>query len=140
MKNPNYKYYQPNRKDLKDKYGDCTVRALSKALALSWLEAFELTIPYCKAYQCTNIFDMPRAKVNEVMEALGFEYTGVSNAKGSKRPTVASFARSHKVGRYIVNTAGHEVAVVDGIYYDTWDSGFKSLYGYYYLKDSALNG
>ena len=27
-----YKYYQPNKKDLKDKYGDCTIRALSKAL------------------------------------------------------------------------------------------------------------
>lgn len=26
-----YKYYQPNSKDLKDKYGDCVIRALTKA-------------------------------------------------------------------------------------------------------------
>lgn len=126
-----YKYYQPNRKDLKDQYGDCTIRALSKALGVTWLEAFELTIPYCKEYQCTNIFDMPRNLVNEVMSKLGFRYHGVSNTKGSKRPTVASFARSHKTGVYIANVAHHVVTIVDGVYYDKWDCGSKSLYGYY---------
>ena len=126
-----YKYYQPNRKDLKDKYGDCTIRALSKALGVTWLEAFELTIPYCKEYQCTNIFDMPHDLEAQVMNKLGFRYYGVSNAKGSKRPTVASFARSHKAGVYILNVANHEVAVIDGVYYDTWDCGYKSQYGYY---------
>ena len=126
-----YKYYQPNRKDLKDKYGDCTIRALSKALGVTWLEAFELTIPYCKEYQCTNIFDMPHDLEAQVMSQLGFKYYGVSNARGSKRPTVASFARSHKTGVYILNVANHEVTVIDGVYYDTWDCGYKSLYGYY---------
>ena len=126
-----YKYYQPNRKDLKDKYGDCTIRALSKALGVSWIEAFELTIPYCKEYQCTNIFDMPEKLTTQIMSKLGFVYHGISNAKGSKRPTVASFARSHKTGVYLLNVANHEVTVIDGVYYDTWDCGYKSLYGYY---------
>jgi hypothetical protein len=126
-----YKYYQPNRKDLKDKYGDCTIRALSKALNVSWIEAFELTIPYCKEYQCTNIFDMPHNLEAEVMSKLGFEYHGISNKSGSKRPTVESFARTHKSGVFIANVANHEVAIVDGVYYDTWDCGYKSLYGYY---------
>ena len=26
-----YKYYQPNKKDIKDNYGDCVVRALTKS-------------------------------------------------------------------------------------------------------------
>ena len=30
MASRNYKYYQPNDKDLKDQYGDCVVRALTK--------------------------------------------------------------------------------------------------------------
>lgn len=126
-----YKYYQPNDKDLKNKYGDCTIRALSKALNVSWIEAFEITIPYCKEYQCTNIFDMPPNLEAQVMRRLGFEYHGISNKRGTKRPTVESFARTHKRGVYIVNVANHEVAIVDGVYYDTWDCGFKSLYGYY---------
>lgn len=126
-----YKYYQPNRKDLKDKYGDCTIRALSKALNVSWIEAFELTIPYCKEYQCTNIFDMPHNLEAEVMSKLGFKYYGISNKSGSKRPTVAGFAKTHNKGVFILNVANHEVAVIDGVYFDTWDCGSKSLYGYY---------
>lgn len=32
MASRNYKYYQPNDKDLKDQYGDCVVRALTKVM------------------------------------------------------------------------------------------------------------
>lgn len=127
----NFKYYQPNDKDLKDKVGDCQVRALSKVLGLSWLEAFDLTIPICREMQTYTIFDSELNKTKEAMARLGFEYTGISNKKGSKRPTVKSFAMSHPKGKYIVSVAHHVVAVVDGMYYDTWDSGYKSLYGYY---------
>ena len=128
-----YVYFQPNKKDLKDKYGDCTIRALSKALNLTWLEAFDLTIPYCREYQCSNIFNLPSNIEREILEKIGFKYTGVSNKKGTKRPTVSSFADDHKKGTYILNVANHEVACVDGCYYDTWDSGRCSLYGYYEL-------
>lgn len=126
-----YKYYQPNKKDVKDKYGDCTIRALTKALGVSWLEAFDITIPFCREYQTPNIFNLPCKEEKEIMQRLGFAYTGVTNKKGSRRPTVAEFARQHKKGRYILNVANHEVAVVDGDYFDTWDSGTCSLYGYY---------
>ena len=134
MVNRYYKYYQPNDKDLKDKTGDCQVRALSKALNISWLEAFDLTIPICRRLQTYTIFDGNHEKTVEAMQDLGFAYTGVSSKKGSKRPTVKEFAKSHPTGRYIVKVAHHVVAVVDGVYYDTWDSGYKSLYGYYELK------
>lgn len=134
MTNKYYKYYQPNKLDLKDEYGDCTIRALSKVLNITWLEAFDLTIPYCREYQTPNIFNVPTMIERDIMKKLGFDYYGVSNKKGTKRPTVKEFAKSHKQGRYILNVANHEVAVVDGIYYDTWDSGFKSLYGYYEYK------
>ena len=30
-----YVYYQPNKKDLKDKVGDCQIRALSKTLEMA---------------------------------------------------------------------------------------------------------
>lgn len=126
-----FKYYQPNKKDLKDSYGDCTVRALSKALGITWLEAFDLMIPICRREQVSNIFDAPSKIEREWLKELGFEYHGVSNKKGSKRPTVDSFAKDHPTGTFIANVANHEVAVVDGMYYDTWDCGFKSLYGYY---------
>lgn len=126
-----FEYYQPNDKDLKDKYGDCTIRALSKALEVSWLEAFDLMIPLCREAQVANIFGAPSNIEREIVCKLGFTYTGVSNKKGTKRPTVWQFAKDHPKGHYILNVANHEVACVDGKYFDTWDSGDKSLYGYY---------
>lgn len=132
-----YKYYQPNEKDLKDKYGDCTIRALSKALGLSWLETFDLTIPYCREYQTPNIFNVDNKTEQKIMNRLGFIYHGISNKKGSKRPTVIEFSKEHKSGTYILNVANHEVTVIDGDYYDTWDSGHKRLYGYYEKKSEV---
>ena len=64
----------------------------------------------------------------------GFEYVGISNKKGTTRPTVESFTKEHKEGTYILRVANHIVASVDGMYYDTWDSGHKSLYGYWIKK------
>lgn len=126
-----YVYFQPNKKDLKDKTGDCQVRAFCKALNLTWVEAFDLTIPICRELQTYTIFDSNHEKTVEAMKQIGFEYHGVSNGKGSKRPTIDSFAKDHPKGTYIVKVAHHVVAVVDGQYFDTWDSGYKSLYGYY---------
>lgn len=128
-----YEYYQPNKKDLKDSYSDCQVRALSKALGVTWLEAFDLTIPICREMQTYTIFGGSCEIGKKSLAKLGFEYHGVSNKKGTKRPTVDSFAKEHPTGRYIAKVASHVVAVVDGKYYDTWDSGDKSMYGYYEL-------
>ena len=126
-----FKYFQPNEKDLKDKVGDCQVRAFCKALDLTWLEAFDLTIPICRELQTYTIFDGCRSMTREAMDRLGFDYTGISNKKGTKRPTVKSFAKDHRDGTYIVVVANHVVAVKDGFYWDTWDSGECSLYGFY---------
>lgn len=136
MRNKRYVYYQPNKKDLKDKVGDCQIRALSKALDCSWLEAFDLTIPICREAQTYTIFDGALNLEKESMAKLGFRYTGISNKKGSKRPTVLSFAKDHPNGRYILKVAHHVVACVDGKYYDTWDCGYKSLYGYYLKEEN----
>ena len=115
MASRNYKYYQPNDKDLKDNYGDCVVRALTKVTGKSWPEAFEALLPYAIELQC-----MPNSQVCY-----------------EKRPTVDRFAKDHKAGTFFLNVANHCVAVVNGIYYDTWDSGQKCLYGYWERQEAA---
>lgn len=126
-----YQYYQPNKKDLKDTYGDCVIRALTKVTGKSWLEVFDELLPYARELQC-----MPNSKPAYETYLLnnGFEYVGVSNKKGTKRPTVESFTKAHKEGTYILRVANHIVASVDGVYYDTWDCGSKSMYGYWVKK------
>ena len=127
-KNKYYQYYQPNKKDLKDKYGDCVIRALTKVLNMEWMEVFEDMIPFCREYQALH---NNQIVYTEYLKSKGFKYVGISNKKGSKRPTPKTFAKAHKIGTYFVTVANHVVAIVDGIYYDTWDSGEKSMYGYW---------
>lgn len=129
-KSKRFQYYQPNKKDLKDEYGDCQIRALSKALDCTWIEAFDKLIPYMREEQCNGI-GVTVATSSRILGHFGFAYHGISNAKGTKRPTVDSFAKDHPTGTYILRVANHVVAVVDGKYFDTWDSGARSLYGYY---------
>ena len=123
-----YKYYQPNKQDLKDQQPDCVIRALTKVLDVTWLEAFESLIPYARKLQTTLTC---RQCYEKYLFDEGFKYVGISNRKGSKRPTVKSFSASHKTGTYFLNLANHTVAVVEGIYYDTWDCGNCCLYSYY---------
>ena len=127
-KSTRWKYYQPNKKDLKDNYGDCVIRALTKILSMEWIEVFEELLPYARELQC-----MPNGKpcYEKYLKDKGFKYTGISNKKGTKRPTVQSFAKEHKEGIYFLRVANHVVSVVDGYFYDTWDSGDCSLYGYW---------
>lgn len=134
-----YQYYQPNEKDAQDRYGDCTIRALSKAFDCTWLEAFRKEIPFCEQYQTSNIFDVPVKTRNEIFDQLGFDYTGISNGAGADRPTVKEFAKSHRHGTYIANVAKHVVCIKDGKYYDTWDSGDKSLYGYFTKREDGAS-
>ena len=122
--------------DLRDEFYDDPIRALSKVLNMSWLEVFDEIIPLARDLQCS--FNEKACYERYLMDK-GFVYVGISNKKGSKRPTVESFAeftgRILKGSRYFVNIANHNVAIVDGIYYNTWDCGHKSLYGFWCLPE-----
>lgn len=129
-----YQYYQPNKKDLKDTQGDCVIRALTKALNEDWTTIFDKLVPIARENMC-----MPNSQTcwEPFLASNGFEYHGISNAKGTKRPTVESFTKEHKTGVYVLRVAHHIVCVADGKYYDTWDSGYKSLYGYWEMKNNG---
>ena len=49
--------------------------------------------------------------------------------------TVSDFARDHPSGEYLLATNGHVVAVVDGQYCDSWDSGAE-IPIYYWRKET----
>lgn len=66
MASRNYKYYQPNDKDLKDQYGDCVVRALTKVMSKTWMQVFDDLISYAKKLQC-----MPNGQSWKNTEARG---------------------------------------------------------------------
>lgn len=124
--------YQPNPKGEKaKKTGDCTIRAITKIEQISWIEAFDKLVEIAR-----QNFDLPNSMntIEEYLTQQGYEKVAIKAEKGSTRPTIYSFAEEHKTGTYLLRVAHHVVAVVDGHYFDSWDSGRKSLYSYYIKK------
>lgn len=128
--NNKWKYYQPNKKDIKDEVGDCAIRAFTKALNKSWLEVFDDLIYYAREHQC--LLNQKPAYQDYLINE-GWHYQ--SNGKISKTKTVLKFCKLHNQGTYIlyikVGYRTHLVTVADGIYYDTWDCGNYCVYGYW---------
>lgn len=112
-----YKYYNPNPAG--HSVGDCVIRAICKATGGSWDKIYtELAVTGME------LADMPSA--NAVWGAYLHRKGYVRTALPDKCPicyTVADFAGEHPRGTYILALSGHVVAVMDGNYYDAWDSG-----------------
>jgi len=52
--------------------------------------------------------------------------------------TVQDFCNEHPVGKYLLAIGSHVVAVQDGNYFDTWDSGDELPI--YYWQKGDMNG
>ena len=95
--------------------GDCTVRAISKALDQDWETTFIGLV--LEAYR---LCDMPSSDAvwGSYLRSKGFTRQLIPDGY-----TVETFAERYPRGTYILAIQGHVVCVVDGDYYDTFDSG-----------------
>lgn len=109
--------YNPN--PAKNNVGDCTVRAISKALSQDWDQTYAGLTAY--GYMLS---DMPSA--NHVWGAYlrrnGF-IRHIVDDKNCDIYTVNDFCVDNPHGVYVLAVSGHVVCAVNGYYYDTWDSG-----------------
>lgn len=111
-----WKYYNPNPAGRM--VGDCSVRAISAALDVSWDEAFDLL-----ALNSKEMCDMPSsdAVIGSVLRQHGF----VRSIIPSSCPdcyTVGEFADNFDRGIYVLGTGNHVVCVRNGVVMDSWDS------------------
>lgn len=126
-----YQYFQPNEKDKKGNASDCVVRALCFATNRSWEDVYtELCKIGLKKHR------MPNNKLvyNQFLKNHGFLYQGIKIEAGTPRDTVTKFSSNHNDGKfiYILRCAHHIVASTQGNYFDSWDSGLRSVYAYWY--------
>ena len=121
--------YQPNKK--RKRGNDCTIRAMMKLTGLSWLEVY-WGVCLCGAI----IQDMP--STNDVwaewLIGMGYERTEVPNYCPNCY-TVDDFCADHPEGKFLVTVPKHVVCVVDGDYYDLFDSGDETVIAYWTRKD-----
>ena len=127
-----WKRYNPNRYGRKTT--DCSVRAIAKALGLTWQEAFGLI-----ADRASEVEDMPDANHvwGSVLEAHGFRRFIIPNTCPDCY-TIREFAIDHPTGMFVVGTGTHVVTVIDGDWYDAWDSGNEVPIYYYWRSDYGL--
>ena len=122
-----YIYYNPN--PIGKRVGDCSVRAISKALNMSWDDAY-ITISEC-GYQ---LGDMPSADYvwGEVLKQHGFTRHIIPNSCPNCY-TAEMFCQDHPQGVYVLGFGNHVCTVVDGNIYDSWDSS-NQVPIYYWRK------
>ena len=120
------RYYQPNPS--KKLQGDCVVRAMTKAMDKDWDAVY---VDLCKLGMEIKAMPNDKDTWKKYLDDNGFIYHKISVKRGSKRGTVAEFATKNKKGTFVLQVANHIVTCQDGYYYDTWDCGGHSLYGYW---------
>ncbi len=116
-KKMSYAYYQPNPAG--KSVGDCTVRAISKALGQTWEETYVgLSLEGFKRGELLNA-DSVRGPY---LKSHGFTRHWMPDDCPDCY-TVADFAADHPHGMFILSMPGrHVVTVADGQFWDSWDS------------------
>ena len=126
-------YVSYNANSEGNKSSDCTVRAIFMALNQPW-EATYAGV----AVEGMRMLDMPSANAvwGSYLRKKGFVREILPNTCPDCY-TVEDFCRDNPTGTYILALSGHVVAVIDGKYYDTWDSGGEIPIYYWYRKDDV---
>lgn len=111
--------------------GDCSVRAISKALKIDWETAYMLIV--------TNGYymgDMPSADSvwGSVLRQNGFYRKAIPNYCPDCY-TVKDFCADHPYGTFVLGFGGHVATVVNGNLYDSWDSSNEIPVYVWYRKD-----
>lgn len=122
-----------NKNPLRKKVGDCVVRAISTILDTDWDTAYTGIMLEGFAMK-----DMPSANNvwGEFLNRSGYERKIIPSTC-TFCYTIRDFCEDHPTGRFIVATGSHVVAVIDGDYYDTWDSG-DEVPVYYWEKVNGV--
>lgn len=122
-----WKYF--NNNPFKLNVGDCTVRAICAATGMDWYTAHKALCDLS-----ADLGDMPSA--DRVFRAL-LEQMGFSKIRIIDRCpdcfTVSDFAKAHPRGVYILGPHEHVVTVIDGDWWDSWDSG-NTVPTYYFRR------
>lgn len=110
---------------------DCTVRAISTVLNQTWEQTYAGMVVEGMA-----IYNMPSANVvwSNYLKRKSFKrYIIPDNLPEDY--SVRDFCRDNPKGTFLLALSGHVVAVIDGNYYDTWDSGDEIPIYFWHRKE-----
>lgn len=102
--------------------GDCSVRAVSKVLDISWEEAY--TMLSANGFLMGEIMNSDLVW-GSVLRQHGFTREMVPETCEDCY-TVEDFCEANPTGTFAVKSEEHVAAVIDGVLYDSWDSSMKT--------------
>jgi hypothetical protein len=110
---------------------DCSIRAVSLALGISWDDAFDLVAEMAK-----NMGVMPHnnAAWGAVLRRYGFNRALIPNTCPDCY-TAEDFCRDYPEGVYVLGFGNHTATIKDGNIYDTWNSSDEIPQYFWYRKD-----
>lgn len=111
--------------------GDCAVRAVAKALGISWERAYAML-----ALNGFLMGDMPSSNSvwGAVLRQNGFKARTLPDSC-PECYTAADFATDHPDGVYVLGFGNHVATIVDGDIYDAWDSSDEIPQYVWYKED-----
>lgn len=104
---------------------DCVIRAISIATGFSRHKVYASLCAF--GFECT-IWGNNNAIWSDYLQHIGFI------RHKSRRMTVSEFAKFHPHGTFVIGTRSHAVAIIDGDYIDSWNSG-SEIVRYYFEKE-----
>lgn len=112
-------WIKANPNPLNKEVPDCVIRAISIALNQPWVQTFDELCAVARAE-----FNMPSADVvwGKYLYLKGFE-PFLMPMSCPRCITIEEFTKYYPYGIYIIGTGSHAVCVIDGNYYDSWESG-----------------
>ena len=109
--------YNPNPKERR--VGDCAIRACCKATGRTWNEVFDDLVQI--AYRQKDVLSANKVWGEYLADK------GYVRYEPDYPMDVYKFCCNFPHGTYVLGLDGHVVTVVDGRFYDTWDSSGKSV-------------
>lgn len=108
--------YNPN--PVGRQVGDCSVRAVAKALNIDWETAYVML-----SVNGFSMGDMPSSDSvwGATLRQYGYYRKSIPNTCPDCY-TAEDFCRDHSRGTFVLGFGGHVATVQDGILYDAWDS------------------
>lgn len=124
-----WKFYNPNPVRQDGEVGDCAVRAIAKALGISWEEAHVRL-----SFNAYLMGDIQNADLvwGSILRKAGFVREIVPNTCPDCY-TVRDFCEDHPYGIFVIKSEGHVATVIDGVLYDAWNSE-KKIPIYYWTR------
>lgn len=110
--------------------GDCSVRAISKALNIDWETAYVLL-----SMNGFSMGDMPSSDSvwGATLRQRGYSRKSISDLCPDCY-TAEDFCRDHPQGTFVLGFGGHVATVHDGILFDSWNSS-QEVPQFYWTKE-----